>query len=76
MRIGFVVDAVCDIPTKFIQSNKLHIIPTKIINEDNIYYDHKTKELTKQIYSMIEINEEFKTDSLSKKNFFTSLIKY
>ncbi len=70
MKIGFVIDAVCDLPPKFIQTNKIHIIPTKIINEDNTYHDYKMKELTKQIYNMIDIKEDFTTDCLSKKELF------
>ncbi len=77
MKIGFITDSLCDLPSKFITKNNIHIIPTKIIDEDITYLDEKTPELTKKIYEMLELDNEFKTEEssiLEVKHFINKIL--
>lgn len=75
MKIGFVIDSLCDLPAKFIELYKIHVIPIKILNEYNVLHDYKTKVFTKQIYEMLEIEDKFSIETIESNEILNILNK-
>lgn len=59
--IRIITDSASDLPKKYIEQHKLHVIPTPVVIDDVDYFDGKTIQ-TKEFYTILDdIKRDVKT---------------
>lgn len=75
MKLAIITDSTCDLSQKFIEANDIHIIPIKIIKNNQIILDDKSDNKTIEIRNSLEDNKNYKTEIMNKEEIYNFLIE-
>lgn len=74
--IRIITDSASDLPKKYIEQHKLHVIPTPVVIDDVDYFDGKTIQ-TKEFYTILDdIKRDVKTYHINPAMFTDAFTPY
>lgn len=77
MKIGFITDSTCDIPSSLIKKHNIHILPIRVTCEHREILDDKTAQPYQRITGLLKRDLSIKSDPCSVeeiKDFFINLL--